>query len=62
MINWFKFNLMGKFIDTIMQCQAQCRMSDEYGFPENPFISSLLKIQVMDEDVSFVFSWVFLSS
>jgi len=33
---------MGGFVATTVQCQAQCRNSNEYDFPERPFIAELL--------------------
>ena len=29
-IHWAKFNMMARFIDTIVQCQKGCRESGEY--------------------------------
>ena len=41
-IHWGKYNMMGGFVATTVQCQAQCRNSTEYDFPERPFIAELL--------------------
>ncbi|TFK57283.1 ras GEF [Heliocybe sulcata] len=52
-IHWGKYNLMGRFISTIIQCQVQCRTSLDYDFPEQPHISDLLlKDCLMGEGVS----------
>jgi len=40
-IHWGKFNMMGRFITNILQCQAQCRNSNDYDFPERPNIAEL---------------------
>ncbi|KZT30401.1 ras GEF [Neolentinus lepideus HHB14362 ss-1] len=49
-IHWGKYNLMGRFISTIIQCQAQCRTSLDYDFPELSHISDLLlRDCLMDE-------------
>ncbi|KAI0778171.1 ras GEF [Trametes elegans] len=55
-IHWAKFNMMARFIDTIVQCQKGCRESDEYGkFPERPKLRELFMIEqealLMDYDM-----------
>ncbi|KAF8973945.1 ras guanine nucleotide exchange factor domain-containing protein [Flammula alnicola] len=39
--HWGKFNMMGRFITSTLQCQAQCRNSNDYDFPERPYIAEL---------------------
>ncbi|KAH9486912.1 Ras guanine nucleotide exchange factor P [Psilocybe cubensis] len=47
-IHWGKFNMMGRFISSTLQCQAQCRNSHDYDFPERPAITQLIfKANVM---------------
>lgn len=41
-IHWGKFNMMGRFITSTTQCQAQCRASNDYTFPERPHIRELI--------------------
>jgi hypothetical protein len=41
-IHWGKFNMMGRFITSTTQCQAQCRSTTDYDFPERRHISNLL--------------------
>ncbi|KAF9569596.1 ras GEF [Agrocybe pediades] len=41
LIHWAKFNLMGRFITTTVQCQVQCRNSTDYDFIERPHIAEL---------------------
>lgn len=51
-IHWAKFNMMGRFIASTLQCQAQCRNSNDYGFPERTAIAELfVKIPVMSTEV-----------
>ncbi|KAL0571812.1 hypothetical protein V5O48_010142 [Marasmius crinis-equi] len=51
-IHWGKFNMMGRFITSTTQCQAQCRSTSDYNFPERPQISALLQSKyVMDDDM-----------
>ncbi|KAJ8084022.1 hypothetical protein PM082_002789 [Marasmius tenuissimus] len=50
-IHWGKFNMMGRFITSTTQCQAQCRSTTDYNFPERPHISALLQSKyVMDDE------------
>lgn len=45
-IHWEKFNMMGRFIDGITQCQQSCRETKTYEkFPEDPRARDLLLIQ-----------------
>lgn len=41
MIHWGKFNMMGRFISTTLQCQVQCSNTTDYDFPERPQIAEL---------------------
>lgn len=41
-IHWGKYNMMGGFVATTLQCQAQCRNSTDYNFVERPLIAELL--------------------
>ncbi|KAE9411110.1 ras GEF [Gymnopus androsaceus JB14] len=41
-IHWGKFNMIGRFITSTTQCQAQCRSTNDYDFPERGHISNLL--------------------
>ncbi|KAJ7900370.1 ras guanine nucleotide exchange factor domain-containing protein [Mycena olivaceomarginata] len=41
-IHWGKFNMMGRFINSTTQCQAQCRSVLDYHFPVRPHIGELL--------------------
>jgi len=52
-IHWGKFNMMGRFISNTLQCQAQCRNSTEYNYPERPYIAELfVRRPVMGDEVS----------
>ena len=52
-IHWGKFNMMGKFVTTTVQCQNQCRNSEDYNFPQRPLIAALLdKCPLMITEVS----------
>ncbi|KNZ79563.1 Ras guanine nucleotide exchange factor P [Termitomyces sp. J132] len=46
-IHWGKFNMMGKFISSTAQCQAQCRTAADYNFTERTHIKELLLKPVM---------------
>ncbi|KAI0361643.1 ras GEF [Trametes cingulata] len=55
-IHWAKFNMMARFIDTIVQCQKGCRESGEYDkFPDRKKLRDLFMIEeenlLMDEDM-----------
>jgi hypothetical protein len=51
-VHWGKYNMIGKFIKATTQCQAQCRNSTEYNFPERLHISNLIfTVTSMNEDV-----------
>src|ERR1700722_2870697 len=53
-IHWGKFNIMGKFISSITQFQAQCKDAPNYAFPERPNIQNLLlKDILMSEEVGY---------
>lgn len=53
-IHWGKFNMMGRFISSTSQCQAQCDNASEYVFRENPAIAELfVKRPVMNLEVTF---------
>jgi len=54
-IHWGKFNMIGRFIASTMQCQAQCRNCPEYDFPERPYIAELFtRRPSMSEEVSIL--------
>ncbi|KAG6879284.1 hypothetical protein C0992_003888 [Termitomyces sp. T32_za158] len=46
-IHWGKFNMMGRFISSTAQCQAQCRTGADYNFAERNHIRELLLKPVM---------------
>ncbi|KAG6885276.1 hypothetical protein C0993_003707 [Termitomyces sp. T159_Od127] len=46
-IHWGKFNMMGRFISSTAQCQAQCRTAADYNFTERNHIRELLLKPVM---------------
>ena len=48
-IHWAKFNMMGRFIDAITNCQKACRESGMYDFKERPHVNYLLHL--MERDV-----------
>jgi hypothetical protein len=51
-IHWAKFNMMGRFITSTLQCQAQCRNSNDYNFPERRGVAELfVKLPVMSTEV-----------
>ncbi|KAF5390357.1 hypothetical protein D9757_002906 [Collybiopsis confluens] len=51
-IHWGKFNMMGRFITSTTQCQAQCRATTDYDFPERAHIHLLLRTKyVMDVEM-----------
>ena len=41
-IHWRKYNMMGSFVVTTLQCKAQCLNSTDYNFPERPAITELI--------------------
>ncbi|KAI0757004.1 ras GEF [Daedaleopsis nitida] len=48
-IHWAKFNMMARFIDTIVQCQKGCRESGEYDrFPDRGEVRKLFLIHQED--------------
>ncbi|KAF8078601.1 ras guanine nucleotide exchange factor domain-containing protein [Lyophyllum atratum] len=50
-IHWGKFNMMGKFISSTAQCQAQCRTAVDYNFTERKHIAELLRRPVMNDQL-----------
>ncbi|CAA7265781.1 unnamed protein product [Cyclocybe aegerita] len=51
-IHWGKFNMMGRFITSTLQCQAQCRNSNDYDFPDRSDIAELfVKCPVMTTEM-----------
>ncbi|KAI9063050.1 ras GEF [Trametes sanguinea] len=55
-IHWAKFNMMARFIDTIVQCQKGCREGGEYErFPDREELRDLFLFEkehyLMDEDM-----------
>lgn len=54
-IHWGKFNMIGRFITSTTQCQAQCRATSDYDFPERGRISNLLLTKyTMSDEVYFI--------
>ncbi len=58
-IHWEKWNMMGRFIDGITQCQQACREDRKYEAPSNdPRAKDILLLDrasyLMDEDVSLL--------
>jgi hypothetical protein len=52
-IHWGKFNMMGRFINSTTQCQAQCRSVPDYHFPVRPHIGELLGANcIMNDEAS----------
>lgn len=48
--------MMGRFIISTMQCQAQCRSTSDYDFPERERMRNLLLANcLMDDEVSYFF-------
>jgi len=43
LIHWGKYNMIGRFIGTVAQCQTQCRISPDYSWKERRDISDLLR-------------------
>jgi hypothetical protein len=58
-IHWGKFNMMGRFISSTVQCQKQCKNTSDYRFNEQSPPSSvrlqireiILTNSIMDDDV-----------
>ncbi|KAJ7103511.1 ras guanine nucleotide exchange factor domain-containing protein [Mycena belliarum] len=50
-IHWGKFNMMGRFINSTTQCQAQCRAVNDYNFPTRKHITGLLAANVMNDEM-----------
>ncbi|KAJ7630961.1 ras guanine nucleotide exchange factor domain-containing protein [Roridomyces roridus] len=51
-IHWGKFNMMGRFINSTTQCQAQCRAVSDYNFPPRKHIGELLQADfIMNDDM-----------
>ncbi|KAG6851046.1 hypothetical protein H0H93_002938 [Arthromyces matolae] len=50
-IHWGKFNMMGRFISSTAQCQAQCRTAPDYSFVERNHIRELLAKPVMSHQM-----------
>lgn len=54
-VHWGKFNMIGKFITSTTQCQAQCRTNTDYDFPEHKDIHTLVfNSYVMDDEVGIL--------
>ncbi|KAJ6575137.1 ras guanine nucleotide exchange factor domain-containing protein [Mycena capillaripes] len=49
-IHWGKFNMMGRFINSTTQCQAQCRAVGDYNFPNRQNISEMLSASCIMND------------
>jgi len=57
-IHWAKFNMMGRFIASTLQCQAQCRNCNDYDFPQREAIAELfVKTPVMSTEVRLLISY-----
>jgi hypothetical protein len=55
-IHWRKYNMMGGFVATTLQCKAQCLNSTDYNFPERPAIAELIvRYPVMSIEVWLYF-------
>ncbi|KAJ7597057.1 ras guanine nucleotide exchange factor domain-containing protein [Mycena floridula] len=51
-VHWGKFNLMGRFVSSTTQCQAQCRASNDYNFLARPHIEELINTScLMNEEM-----------
>ncbi|KAJ3750360.1 ras guanine nucleotide exchange factor domain-containing protein [Lentinula detonsa] len=51
-IHWGKFNMIGRFITSTTQCQAECRSTTDYNFAERPYINNMLLTKyVMDDEM-----------
>lgn len=60
-IHWGKFNMIGRFITSTTQCQAQCRSTNDYDFPERGHISNLLLTKyTMNDEVCSLLAILFL--
>lgn len=54
-IHWGKFNMMGRFINSTTQCQAQCRAVGDYHFPARQHIKDMLSAScIMNDEVGLV--------
>ncbi|KAF5374764.1 hypothetical protein D9758_000275 [Tetrapyrgos nigripes] len=49
-IHWAKFNMMGRFITSTTQCQAQCQSTSDYNFSERRHISNLIMTKYLMDD------------
>ena len=59
-IHWRKYNMMGGFVATTIQCKAQCLNSNDYNFPERPAIAELIvRYPVMSIEVWLYFLFGF---
>ena len=60
-IHWRKYNMMGGFVATTLQCKAQCLNSNDYNFPERPAIAELIvRYPVMSIEVCLYLSYLVL--
>ncbi|KAJ7786334.1 ras guanine nucleotide exchange factor domain-containing protein [Mycena metata] len=51
-IHWGKFNMMGRFINSTTQCQAQCRAVNDYNFQSRQHIAQMLVADcIMNEEM-----------
>jgi hypothetical protein len=58
-IHWRKYNMMGGFVATTIQCKEQCLNSTDYHFPERPAIADLIiKYPVMSIEVQLHFFYL----
>ena len=48
--------MIGKFVATTTQLQAQCRGPNGYKFAENPAVAQLFDVPLMDYDVSIPYT------
>jgi hypothetical protein len=59
-IHWAKFHMLGKFVDTLVQCQNRCYASDEYKFPSKANVRKLIEQDaIMSPDVSRIPNFFF---
>ena len=52
-INWAKFNMMGRFIETVTDIQQRCVGPLGYGLQQDENFGRLLDVPVMDYEVCY---------
>ena len=59
LIHWGKYNMIARFIGTVVQCQDQCRNSPSYSWAGRPDIAGLMrKRPLMDLEVGVISSYL----